>query len=173
MNTGQNKNNKSNQYNNSNSPAAVSASLLLDMAEAGRVMDGLFNNLQSETGNFVGSLVSGFHLVSGFLDEVLKMFGSFAKGSDSGIFSLFSGILSFLPGGGLLSGLFDLFSGFGSSIHAPSASGTNEGIGNFLRQPDSNNITVVVNSEIESSKAVKFLTNYMPVYNTRTSGSVI
>ncbi len=170
MKTIQNKTNNNYRYNNSNSTVAISSSLLADMAEAGKVMDSLFNNLQSETGNFIGSLVSGFHTVSDFLDEVLKMFGSFAKGSDSGISGLFSGLLGFLPGGGLISGIFDLFSGLGASMHSPAG---NEGIGNFPAHANNHNITVVVNSEVESAKAVKFLTNYMPVYNTRQAGSAI
>ena len=164
---------QSNQKNtNSKTPTSVTGlvegNLLADLAKAGKAMDELFGSLQSETGDFVGTLISGFHSIGDYFAEVLKLFGSFGGGNDTG--DLFGSLLSFLPGGNLLSGLFGLFGDVNSG-----RSGAEGRPDEFARQTNefNPNITVVVNSEIESSKAVKFLTNYMPVYNVRNSGSAI
>jgi hypothetical protein len=148
----------------------MEGNLLADLAEAGKAMDELFGSLQSETGDFVGTLIGGFHSIGDYLAEVLKLFGSFGGGNGTGDF--LGSLLSFLPGGELLGGIFGLFGDVNPGRSGGGAEGRPD---EFARQPNvfNPNITVVVNSEIESSKAVKFLTNYMPMYNVRNAGSAI
>jgi hypothetical protein len=166
-------NKQTNQRRNNKTPISITGlvegSLLPDLAEAGKAMDELFGSLQSETGDFVGTMISGFHSIGDYLTEVLKLFGSFGGGNDTG--DLFGSLLSFLPGGDLISGLLGIFSDVNPGNGVGAAGRPDE----FTRQANVFNpdITVVVNSEIESTKAVKFLTNYMPVYNVRSAGSAI
>ncbi len=142
--------------------------LLPDLAEAGKAMDELFGNLQIETGDFIGTLIEGFHSVGDYLSELLMMFSRIGGG---GTGDFLDSLLGIIPGGGLISGLLGLF----GDVNPGHAAGLETKPDGLRRQADvfSPNITVVVNSEIESSKAVKFLTNYMPAYNVRNSGSAI
>ena len=139
--------------------------ILADMAEVGITIDSIFKNLETETDSFTSKIINGFHTASDFFEQALKLLGSLGGKNDSG--DLLGSILDFIPGGGFIGGIINLFSGIGGMV--PDMGGMNTGSEPVINTPpeQNHNITVIVNSEIESAKAVKFLNNYMPVYNTR------
>ena len=76
--------------------------------------------------------------------------GLFNAGSS--VFDIFSTVLSFIPGGSVVSGVL---SGGGGLV------GGSGGM-NF-------NPTIIVNSEVEKTKSVRFYGNTLPEYNRRQS----
>ena len=100
--------------------------------------------------------------VGRILNYFMQFLGLVNQGISIG--NVISELISFIPGGGLITG--------------GAAGGGAAGIGgvNNLIRPDYNiqpNITVFVQSEVEKSKAVKFLRNYNPQASARNNSSNI
>lgn len=95
--------------------------------------------------------------VGRILNYFMQFLGLINQGISIG--NVISSLISFIPGGGIISGAL---SGGGA---------LSTGVNNIMKpefsfQPD---ITVLVQSEIEKSKAVKFLRNYNPAANARSN----
>jgi hypothetical protein len=148
-----------------------SKSLLEQMGEFTIAIDKIFSRLESETEIFAGTLIDSFTETESILADIVKLISSIGSGGEGAAGSF----LDLIPGGGLISGFVDLFTSFAGLFDIPAGHDT---VNNYEQRDISNaaesaanNVTVIVNSEIEKTKAVKFFKNYYPVYKTREAHS--
>jgi len=99
---------------------------------------------------FAGLTETSFGRILAMIQTVLN------AGSD--VFSFFTSILSFIPGGGAISAIGGLAGGASQGLK-PMGGGHSGGM--------SFNPTVIVNSEVEKTKSVKFYQNTLPEFNRR------
>ena len=145
-----------------------SRSLLEQMGEFSIAIDKIFSRLESETDLFAGTLIDSFTETESILADIVKLISSIGSGGEGAAGSF----LDLIPGGGLISGFVNLFTSFAGLFDIPAGHDT---VNNFeqrdINNAGTNDITVIVNSEIEKTKAVKFFKNYYPVYKTREAHS--
>lgn len=151
-----------------NSLAASSDNIITELAAVSREVEAMFSVLESRVSSFVDEMKTGFTDISSIIEELL---GTILRAAGGGGGGLFESLFSFIPGGGIVGSIIDMFAGLalpGAGLqgneHTPAV--------NYPEQVIPN-ISVIVQSEVEQTKAVKFLTSYMPVYNTRSSGSAL
>jgi hypothetical protein len=166
-----NKDNTGHNHRPVDSSVESSRSLLEEMDEFTIAIDKIFSRLESETEIFAGTLVDSFTETESILAEIVKLISSIGSGGGGAAGSF----LDLIPGGGLISGFVDLFTSFAGLFDIPAGHDT---VNNYEQRDinnaaeiAANNITVIVNSEIEKTKAVKFFKNYYPVYKTREAHS--
>lgn len=100
--------------------------LYKDIKGVGSSIGNIMNTLGVKTDSFVGQLISGFNATLSIVDSIANILSSIISGSGSGgIFSdIFSGLLSFIPGGGAIAaGIHATGAGHMINNYRPSGNG--------------------------------------------------
>jgi len=127
-------------------------------------------------------MLSVFNGVLGFSQQILNLFGE-SKSEVAQIISMLQQLSSTVSSGAslindigsMIGAVGRFFAGgpAGAVVGAAAGGALSGGMPNINSYSGSNrnvhNITVVVNSEIEKSKAYTFLSNHMPVYNAKVA----
>jgi phage-related minor tail protein len=173
-----------------NTEYRIEKEILTDTATVFKNISNILNVLEIGADSFVGKMITGFQLVLGIIQnitstaEAVKTVGgflSFLGLFDSGGFTGEGGRLE--PAGIVHRGEF-VINKEATSQYFPLLELINSGSrtrgfsfssGGFADSSFSTRpvINVKVYSEVEKTKAVRFLTNYTPLYNTRSQGSNI
>jgi len=113
------------------------------------IFSDMMNTLGLETDSFVGRLVSGFDTVLSIVNMIVNTLNAV-----NAVKGLIGGIMSLIPGGGLIANAATAMGGTPGGMPMPMLQGGN-------MRPI---VNVVVQSEVEKTKAIKFFDNNFNAY---------